>query len=163
MVKLIGAVMTGAACGYFGFRMRMTLKMRQKSLADICASLEALEGEIGFSVNRLKKAFERVDRSGLFTLAAENIERDGAKKAWCDAVHTMQTKLCLTDADCDALLMLGSNIGKTDSDEQIKSIRYVKSLVAAQEKQASEEYNRYARLYSGGGVLVGALIIIILI
>lgn len=162
MLKMMGAVMTGASCAYFGLRMRLNLKTRQKSLADILTSLEALEGEIGFSENRLKKAFERVDRNGLFTLAAENIEQCGAKKAWCDAVNAMKNKLCLTDADCDALLTLGNNIGKTAGEEQIKSIRYVKSLITAQLAQASDNYSRHARLYSSGGVLVGALVVIVL-
>lgn len=163
MVKLIGAVMTGFACGYFGFRLRMALKTRLRSLADICASLETLEGEICFSVNRLKKAFIRADTNGLFASAAEDIEEMGAQKAWNGAVRKMKNKLCLTDADTEILLMLGKNIGKTDSDDQIKSIRYIKTLLAAQEKQAGEEYQSRAKLYSSGGVLVGALVVIILI
>ena len=81
MVKVIGAVMTGFACGYFGFRLSMALKTRVKSLADIRTSLEMLESEINFSVNKLKKAFMRVDRNGLFTAAAEAMEEKGAKTA----------------------------------------------------------------------------------
>ena len=63
MVKLIGAVMTAFACGYFGFHISTNLKTRMTSLLDIGSSLEMLESEINFSINRLKKAFERIDKN----------------------------------------------------------------------------------------------------
>lgn len=163
MVKIFGAVMTGFACGYFGFRMSMTLKTRLKSLSDIAVSLEMLESEIAFSINKLKKAFVRIDRNGLFTLASNVMEEKGAGKAWSEAVNNTREKLCLTEADSDILLMLGKSIGKSDTEDQIKNIRYVKNLIKDQEKQAGEEYSRFGKLYRSGGVLVGLMLIILLI
>ncbi|MCI8403565.1 MAG: hypothetical protein HFE49_01550 [Clostridia bacterium] len=163
MVKIFGAVMTGFACGYFGFRMSMTLKTRLKNLGDIAASLEMLESEIVFSVNKLKKAFLSIDRNGLFTLAAEDMEDKGIGKAWAAAVNGIKSRLCLTEADSDILLMLGRSIGKTDTDDQIKNIKYIKSLIKEQEKQAREEYGRFGRIYRSGGVLAGLMLIILLI
>lgn len=162
MVKTAGAVMAGFACAYFGFKQRLTLKKRAVSLMDIHTSLEALENEISFSVNRLAKAFIAADRNGIFTLAAENIESLGAGAAWIKAVRDMQDKLCLTDADCGALLELAQGLGKTDREGQIKNIRYVKSLVAAQQAAAETEYSRRAKLLSGGGMLIGAAVVIVL-
>ena len=163
MVRIIGAVMAGAACAYFGFKQRLTLKKRAESLADIVTSLEVLENEISFSVNRLAKAFKAADRCGVFTLAAENIENLGAGAALKKAVGEMQDKLCLTDADCAALMTLSANLGRTDREGQIKNIRYVKSLIAAQQTAAETEYNRRAKLYSSGGLLIGAAVVIVLI
>lgn len=162
MMGVIGAVMSGAACGYFGIRMRLNLKTRCQSLSDIYESLEALEGEIRFGMNRLKRAFEIADRNGLFLEAAANIECDGARRAWSDAVMSMQDRLRLADADVSALLSLGSSIGKTDSEGQITSIRYVKSLIASQLEAAKEDYGRRAKLYSSGGFLIGALVVLAL-
>lgn len=163
MVRILGAVMVGAACGYFGFRMSLSLKKRTKSLADIAASLEMLESEINFGANKLKKAFMRVDRNGLFTAAAQGIEEKGIKNAWSDAVNMSKTSLCLTDADSDILLMLGKNIGKTDTEDQIKNIKYIKTMINGQEKQAVSEYDRFGKLYRSGGILVGLMLVIILI
>ncbi len=163
MVKVIGAVMTGFACGYLGFRLSMTMKTRLKNLIDIYTSLEMLESEINFSVNKLKKAFERIDRNGLFLSAAENMEKDGAKKAWTDAVNKNKERLCLTDADSDILLVLGKSIGRTDTDDQLKNIKYVKSMINAQKDAAQAEYKRFGKLYSSGGVLAGLMAVIILI
>lgn len=163
MVKLVGAVLTAFACGCLGFCMSAMLKTRMTSLFDIVTSLEMLESEINFSINRLKKAFERADKNGLFKSAAEKIDENGIKKAWESAVEEHCGRLCITDEDKDILLMLGKNLGKTDTDDQIKNIKYIKTMIASQAKLAEEEYNRLGKLYRNGGVLVGAMAVIILI
>ncbi len=163
MVKLLGAVMVGAACGYFGFKMSFSLKTRAKSLSDIASSLEMLESEINFSASKLKKAFKRIDRNGLFALAADNMEKEGVRAAWRSAVRELGTKLCLAEADSDILLMLGENIGRTDADDQIKNIKYIKSMISRQEESARGEYERLGKTYRSGGILTGLMIVIILI
>lgn len=162
MVKLLGAVMTGLSCGYFGFRLSASLKKRIKSLWDIVSSLELLESEIAFSAQKLQKAFINADRNGLFTAAAAGIEEHGVKKAWRNAVREKQKEYCLTAADCEALYMLADNIGKTDADNQIKHIKYVKTAVSGQAAAAQSEYDRFGRVYRNGGVLIGLMIVIIL-
>lgn len=163
MVKFLGAVMTGLACAYLGLRMSITLKKRVRALSDILASLEMLESEISFSVNRLKKAFLRADRNGLFSCAANNMDQTGAGESWRRAVAENKSRLCLTDADCEGLNLLSANLGRTDAQEQLKSIRYVKTILREQEKQAQSEYARVGKLYRSGGVLVGIMIVIILV
>lgn len=163
MIKLMGAVMVGASCGYFGFRMSMSLKRRMENLSDIAVSLELLESEISFGQSRLTRAFERVDRNGLFKLAASRIEELGINKAWRAAVEESRTKMCLTDSDADTLLMLGKNLGKTDTDDQLKHIKYIKKIIEGLSREAREEYKRLGKMYRSGGVLAGLMLIIILI
>ena len=135
MVKILGAIMTGFACGYLGFKISFAMKIRAESLNNIITSLEMLESEINFSMNKLKQAFMRVDKCGLFKCAAENMDEKGVKTAWTNAVN----------------------------DDQIKNIKYIKSMIAEQEKQAQSEYRRFGKMYRNGGVLVGLLIVIMLI
>lgn len=163
MVKILGAVMTGFACGYLGLKISFAMKIRAESLNNIITSLEMLESEINFSMNKLKQAFMRVDKCGLFKFAAENMDEKGVKTAWTNAVNECSIKLSLKDADKDILMTLGKNIGKTDTDDQIKNIKYIKSMIAEQEKQAQSEYSRFGKMYRNGGVLVGLLIVIMLI
>lgn len=77
MVKILGAIMTGFACGYLGFKISFAMKIRAESLNNIITSLEMLESEINFSMNKLKQAFMRVDKCGLFKFAAENMDEKG--------------------------------------------------------------------------------------
>lgn len=163
MVKIIGASMTAFAFGYLGFNISMSLKNRMTSLFDIVFSLEMLESEINFSVNKLKKAFERADRNGLFKSAAENIDSKGIKKAWQNSVEEHSDRLCLTNSDKDILIMLGNNLGMTDTDDQIKNIKYIKTMLTAQAKQAESEYNRLGKMYRSGGILCGLMAVIILV
>ena len=153
MVKILGAIMTGFACGYLGFKISFAMKIRAESLNNIITSLEMLESEINFSMNKC----------GLFKCAAENMDEKGVKTAWTNAVNECSTKLSLKDADKDILMTLGKNIGRTDTDDQIKNIKYIKSMIAEQEKQAQSEYRRFGKMYRNGGVLVGLLIVIMLI
>ena len=163
MVKILGAIMTGFACGYLGLKISYAMKIRAESLNNIITSLEMLESEINFSMNKLKQAFMRVDKCGLFKFAAENMDEKGVKTAWTNAVNECSTKLSLKDAYKDILMTLGKNIGRTDTDDQIKNIKYIKSMIAEQEKQAQSEYRHFGKMYRNGGVLVGLLIVIMLI
>ena len=43
MVKILGAIMTGFACGYLGFKISFAMKIRAESLNNIITSLEMLE------------------------------------------------------------------------------------------------------------------------
>ena len=69
--------MTGFACGYLGLKISYAMKIRAESLNNIITSLEMLESEINFSMNKLKQAFMRVDKCGLFKFAAENMDEKG--------------------------------------------------------------------------------------
>ena len=119
MVKILGAIMTGFACGYLGFKISFAMKIRAESLNNIITSLEMLESEINFSMNKLKQAFMRVDKCGLFKFAAENMDEKGVKTAWTNAVNECSTKLSLKDADKDILMTLGKNIGRPDKEYKI--------------------------------------------
>lgn len=164
MVNIIGAMLTGIACGYLGLKKCMDMKKRVKSLEDITSSLEMLEGEISFSQNKLAKAFSNSDRNGLFKDVSKYI-KDGVCAA--EAIDTAADKnrepLCLNGGDIDAVKTLGQNIGKTDVNEQIKHIRYVSSLIKNRIGEARGEYTRLGRVYGIGGILCGLMLVIILI
>jgi stage III sporulation protein AB len=162
MVKLVGALMTGFACGYFGIRISMNMKKRAQSLSEIVSSLELLESEISFGLNKLSKAFRRIDKNGFFARIAENMREMGIERAWSESVEKNKQRLCLTESDCDALLILSGRIGKTDKDDQLKNIKYVKSMLNSQFESAKSEYARMGRLYRNGGVLIGLMIAIVL-
>lgn len=163
MVKILGAIMIGFACGYLGLKISFSMKKRAESLNYIITSLEMLESEINFSMNKLKQSFIRVDKCGIFKVAAENLDEKGIKTAWENAVKECSTELSLKEADTEILMTLGKNIGRTDTDNQIKNIKYIKSMIAEQEKQAQSEYRRFGKMYRNGGVLVGLMLVVILL
>lgn len=162
MLKLVGAVMVAFACGYFGFYISMSMRKRTTSIEKIITSLEMLEGEIGFGMNKLKQAFLNIDTCGIFSCVAEKIAKCGIKNAFESAVSEYADKLALKNEDKEILIVLGDKMGRTDVDDQIKSIKYVKALLEERKKSASEEYERLGKIYRNGGILVGLMIAVML-
>ena len=164
-VKLIGAVMIFIACAYFGIRKSTELKGRCTSLRNLETAMGYLETEISFSANNLKRAFENINKStdtrSLFGDAAKMIEEFGIKKAWGYAV--MKNTMPILNSDKELLLMLGTKLGKTDMQNQLKHIGYIKTLLNAQGTVAENEYARLGKIYRSGGVLVGLFIILVII
>lgn len=165
MLKLAGATMICAACAYLGIRKSNELRNREKSLKNIHTALGHLETEIGFSANNLKRAFLNIERTnntkGIFSDAADRIEKFGIRKAWTYAV--MNSKSAFSDSDRELLLMLGTRLGMTDTQNQLKHIGYMRELISAQASTAEAEYKRLGNIYRGGGVLTGLFIILIIL
>jgi stage III sporulation protein AB len=165
-IKFMGAIMIISVCVYAGFRSADRLKKRSVYLRNILTALNILETEIEFGGKQLKKAFETLDKSsdtrGIFRLAAEKTEALGIKRAWSEAVNEKKTELCLCDDDTEALTALGTRLGMTDTENQIKNISYVRELLTAQQETAEGEYKRLGRLYRSGGVLGGLFLVLIL-
>lgn len=163
MITLFGGVMIFFACLYMGLKLRHGLYRRNKSLKEIISSLEALEGEIGFGQNKLKKALVAADKNGMFTFAADNIEDYGVYKAIKKAVDKYRLKLCLREADTEPICNLALTLGKGDGNEELKNITYAKKLLRGQQRDAEENCHRLGKLYGVGGALIGALIVLLLI
>ena len=162
MIKLIGSLMIGGACVYLGLKRSMSFRKRQRSLENIQNSLSLLETEIAFRGTELKSAFLNID-DPVFREAAKTIDGSGIKSAWSRAVKKCAPKLCLTDGDRDTLLMLGQRLGMTDTENQIKNIDGVKNMLDIHIKAARYDTEHFCRLYTGGGVLTGVFIVLMLL
>lgn len=162
MVNMIGAALTGGACAYLGFKKNMCMKKRVKNLEAVMSSLELLEGEISFAQNKLKKAFLNADSNGFFKIISEHID-EGAGEAVNMAAEEGTEKFCFDEGDAEAIKTLGQSIGKTDVNEQIKHIKYVRSLIENRLEDARNQYSRLGRVYGIGGLLCGLMIVIILV
>lgn len=164
MLKLIGSFMIGGACVYLGFKRNLNMKKRLSSLQNIQNKLSLLESEIGFRGVDLKEAFLNIDNSnGIFSDAANHIEDEGIKKAWSNSVKKHCSKYCFTEGDADTLFMLGQRLGMTDTENQIKHINSIKNILDIHIKAAQYDVEHFSRLYSGGGVLTGIFLILILL
>lgn len=164
-MKFIGAVMVFIVCAYCGFSLSDRLKKRQMYLSNIITALNLLETEISFGGSRLKRAFIRLDGAsetcGLFKTAADRTETLGIKKAWREAVEEKQDELRLTNADTETLMSLGERLGMTDTENQVKNIRYVKNRLEAQLTAAQTEYKSMGRVLRSGGILAGLFLVLI--
>lgn len=165
-LKTVGAVIIFCVCTYAGIYKGDRLKKRCVYLRNIQTALNILETEIAFGGSRLKRAFEilndAADTCGLFKAAAENLEEQGIRYAWKKAVEEKRTKMCLSDTDIQVMEVFGEKLGMTDTENQIKNIKYVRELLASEQKKAEGDYEQLGRIYRSGGVLGGLFLILIL-
>lgn len=165
-IKWICGICIVIASSFLGFQKAGQLSKRCQSLLQLESALSVLKGEIGFSANHLKEAFMQLSRlivnGALFSDAARSIEAEGVRKAWKESVQRHRKNLCLEEADVQALLTLGAELGRTDRENQIKNIRHVEALLKAQYTEAKLQYDKMAKLYRGAGVLAGVFAVIVL-
>ena len=162
MLRIIGSLMVGGSCFYLGLRKSLVLKQRYASLQKIQNSLSLLETEIAFGGTELKNALLKADNP-LFIHAAQDIDKLGIKASWANAVKSCASRLCLTPGDCDTLLMLGHRLGMTDTENQVKNINGVKNKLDLHIRAAKYDTEHFCRLYSGGGALTGAFLVLMLL
>ncbi|HIT84920.1 MAG TPA: stage III sporulation protein AB [Candidatus Ornithomonoglobus intestinigallinarum] len=162
MLKIAGGIMIAVSCVYLGLRRSMNLKKRCRSLERIQNALSLLETEIAFKGTELKSALLNTGEP-LFKEAACRMDGGTVKTAWNGAVKKCAMRLCLTEGDVDALAMLGSRLGMTDTENQVKNIDAVKNMLDIHINAARNDAERFCRLYTGGGVLTGIFIVLMLI
>ncbi|MDD6484340.1 MAG: stage III sporulation protein AB [Clostridiales bacterium] len=163
IIKTIGALMTGAACIYVGTLKSSKIRKRHKNLLNIQRALELLETKITFSQRDIKTALEEIDKnidtSGFLGEVIKNIDKSGIRNAWNGAVLKKRDDLCFNAEDADTVSMLSSRLGMTDCENQVKNIAYVKNMLDIHIKSARYDADKLCRLYSGGGLLAGAFLI----
>lgn len=166
MQKLIGAGLIVAAFFTIGYLKSYELKKRRDSLRSIISDFEILTAEISFSKNTLTESFRKIEVHGktgiIFFEAAENIGQYGIGHAWKKSINDNAGNLGFSKEDAEVLLSAGNRIGKTDMENQIAYLKNTIELLKIQEQSANEEYNKLARLYQTGCLLIGALIALLL-
>ena len=167
LIKLAGGALVFYAGLFWGIFKSGELSKREKSLRDIRTALNVLESEIVFSSHYLKHAFMKISEicscGALFSDTAEKMEEDGILKAWEYAVEKNKKKLVLKNSDAEIIKILGSQLGMSDREQQVKNIRHVDALLGQALEEAREEYHKSAKLYRSMGILGGLFIIILLL
>ena len=167
LIKFIGAALVFSAGLFWGLKKSAQLSKRERSLTDIKTALNLLESEIVFSSHYLKHAFLRISEilscEGLFSDMSSGIGEMSASDAWHSALLKNQKQLSLKDKDVEILSILGSELGMSDTEQQVKNIRHVASLLEQNLAQAHDDYVKTAKLYRSMGILGGLFVVIILI
>ena len=168
VIKLISSVMIIASCAGIGIKHALKLKCRFRCLLDIKNAFVILESEISFASNKLAKAVQNASTGmgnevcSFLTELSESISRMGAKHAWEQCLSQNRQNLCLTNSDMQILLPLGSELGTTDTSNQIRTLRHITALTDVQCTQARLDYERNAKMYAGISLLLGLAVVIVL-
>lgn len=167
LIKIVGAAIVFFGGLLWGLLKSGELAKREQSLVKIKTALNILESEIVFSSHYLKHAFLRISKicgcAKLFSDMSSGLEETSAKEAWNRALLKNQRELFLKDKDIETLNILGSELGMSDRERQVRNIRHVSALLDQCLEEAHSDYTRTAKLYRSMGILGGLFVIIVLI
>lgn len=171
MLNIIGAVIILVAGTLIGFYRAAQYADRPKQIRQLIQSIQRLETEINYGFTPLPKALKRISRStqgpvsNLFEQAATRLsQNDGltTKESWQQIMDEEWSSTAMNVTEKEIMLQLGSTLGISDRNDQLKHLRLASNQLQSEEFTAKEEQIRYEKMCKSLGVLSGALIVIIM-
>lgn len=150
-IKIIGATGLFFSAWATGKRLSNSLRVRYETLQSFETALVMLEGEMSYASNSIDTAFLNIAKAvpldGFFESVAEKVHQKGARTAWRDELLKQKKRLFLTAEDIRIISVLSAELGISNTENQIKSIRYCRSLLQSAESEAGERYKTLSGLY----------------
>jgi stage III sporulation protein AB len=171
MLKLFGAMMILLAATLFGFYQAQQFSRRPKQIADLVRALQRLETEMAYAMTPLPQALMQIAYTCpapvglLFRYAAEELKIAAGRTVqhiWGEAIAMHWKHTSLKVGEQDIVRQLGSTLGLSDSNDQVKHIRLAIHQLQGEQDTAVEERKRYEGMWRSLGLLMGALIVILM-
>lgn len=169
MVRLLGATLVAAGCGWMGFRAAAALGSRVRALEDMAEGLALLGQELELDNPPLPVLMDRLTARShgpaqvLFRgcgQALERLDREDFAAAWRRLV---EERLELGEDGRQALLPLGDILGRCGCEDQRRGAETVRRRLTELAARAEEDRRRQGRVYQVLGLSGGAFLIILLI
>lgn len=172
LLKTMGIALIIGGFGGFGLSGARCFEKRVDELKNIRMALGFLEKEITCAYTPLSLALTRTavfckpPVSLLFAESAKRLKsRQGttAAEAWRTGLQKMVSHSHLNAGDINLLDSLAVQLGRSDADEQRKVFDLLQEELRIQEEKAREELNAGHKLWTYGGFIIGAAIVLLLI
>lgn len=133
----------------------------------VISALEYLKTRICVFDCTMKRALYDTENAygvcGIFSSAADNMDRDGLRGAWRRSVTESGGAAALDDGDVEILLSVGDRLGSTDSENQRLNLEGARELLKRRLEEAEADYTQQGRLYRNCGLLCGMLTALLLL
>ncbi|MZP28469.1 hypothetical protein GTO91_01860 [Heliobacterium undosum] len=169
MGKLVGAALILGAFSAGGLMTSRDLSRRKQILASLQSALGMLATEIAYRATHLPDALEQVSRTAsapvksLFAEAGRRLreaEGQAASEIWLQSLELWLPATPLQRSDAEELARLALGLGAGPREDQLHRIEEVKNRLACLESEARETETRMAKVWSYGGVLFGAAVVL---
>lgn len=171
-LKTMGICLTIAGFGVWGLNGARRYSRRLAQLKDLRLALGFLEKEIIYMHTPLTRAMERTARfaqppvAKLFWVAALHLQnREGAtaREAWLIGLQSLAQSGDLNKNDLTILETVASQLGVSDAAEQGKFVRLIQEELKLLEEQAAQEMDAGQKIWSYGGFILGAVVVLLLL
>ncbi|MFC4103838.1 stage III sporulation protein SpoIIIAB [Paenibacillus xanthanilyticus] len=172
MVKMIGAVLILFAGTMIGFQQAARFAMRPRHIRQLIHALQRLETEIGYGYTPLPEAIERTAEHmqgamrAMFQSVGDTLQSDkecSFRECWEQAAASHWPRTAMKAPERASFIRLGSSLGISDRDDQIKHLRLAVQQLQAEEEAARDDQARYEKMSKSLGVLVAALVVILIV
>lgn len=172
MIKAAGAVLIIFAGTLIGFLQASRFAKRPRQLRELGHGLHRLETEIGYGYTPLPEALRRTGApmehplSVLFMSAADRLDRPDAppfESCWEQSLSDCWPSTAMKKAELATLKRLGSTLGMSDREDQLKHLRLAQQQLRAEEDGARDDQARYEKLSRSLGILIAALVVILMV
>lgn len=169
MMRLLGATLVAAGCGWMGFRAAAALGCRVRALEDMADGLSLLAQEMELDEPPLPQLMERLVRRcrGPAKLlfrdcrqALDRLEEEDFSRAWRKLVAERRE---LGEEGRQALLPLGDILGRCGCEDQRRGADSVRRRLTELAARAEEDRRRQGKVYQALGLSGGAFLVILLL
>lgn len=171
LLKLLGAILIVVAGAMIGHLKARKLADRPAQIRRFIRALQQLETEISYGFTPLPEALHKLAQqtteplSSIFGIIAANLESHeglSVKESWDQAILERWSYTAMQDGELDIIVQLGSSLGTSDREDQLKHLRLASSQLGSMESEAAEEQRRFEKMWRSLGVLGGALIVVMM-
>jgi len=171
-LKAVGISLIMGGFGGWGLAGARRLEKRVEAIRDLRMALGFLEKEITTMFTPLSLALERTASfcdcpvAYLFMESSVVLQgKQGAtiKEAWPEGLSSLARHSPLQPEDLKVLQNVGSQLGMSNASEQKKVFALIQEELKLQEEKAREKVSASQQLWSYGGFVLGALVVILLL
>ena len=171
VIRIIGGICVVAAGVLWGEMKARGLQFRLRQLQQLQQAMRLLSTEVSYTATPLPYAFSRIgNRLGgmvgeLFLQTSREMIGSsdlGAREAWVKTLRDFQPFTRFTGEDCKVMEQLGTSLGLTDREGQVKQIQLVSSELEYALEEARRERDRHEKMWRYLGVLGGFGLVVFL-
>lgn len=171
MLQLAGAALIVISGAMLGFYQADQLAGRAKKIRQFIQALQRLETEIVYGMNPLAEALEQIAKTMngpvaamLSEISVKLMEPSGqsALEIWQRVIKSRWPMSGLQSLEKEAVLQLGSSLGISDREDQMKHLQLAIHQLQTAEAMASEDYKRFGKMWKSLGFLAGALVVVLM-
>ncbi|MEN6348384.1 MAG: stage III sporulation protein AB [Syntrophomonas sp.] len=171
-LKTVGIACIISGFGGWGLNGAQNLERRVEQIKELRLALGFLEKEVGSLYIPLSRALGRTAQfckmpvAVLFSASARILEaKAGAtgSEAWMKGLEELQHSSKLKKPEIELLAAAASQLGMTDAAQQKKLLSLLQEELGIMEAKALQEAEAGHKLWSYGGFMFGALIVLLLL
>lgn len=175
MLKIVGIILVMLAGTLIGFVQAARYASRPKQIRQLLHALQRLETEISYGQTPLPEALFRISTlvsqpiANVFSTISKSLQNNAAssgetvRECWERAVVEHWPATAMKSTEKEAMLRLGSTLGGSGREDQLKHIRLAMIQLQVEESSARDDQHRYEKLSRSLGMLGAALVVILMI